>query len=91
MVRDLSAEHHRVLNESPANLAVHDERNCQFFLSNGMPGVVTALTQYGNESSVTTQQDSGEETKEEGKEDELVILEEAIDKLEGCYPASRVG
>jgi hypothetical protein len=43
-------------------------------------------------SSVATQ-DSGEETKEEAKEDELVILEEAVNKLEGCfgddcYPAS---
>ena len=43
------------------------------------PGVVTALTR--NDSRVTTQ-DSGEETKEEGKEDEIVILEEAVDAVE---------
>jgi hypothetical protein len=84
MVRDLSAEHCRALNESPSNLAVHNERNQHFFLSCGMPGVVTALTQCGNESSVTTQ-DSGEETKEEGEEDEIVILEDAVEELEGCF------
>jgi hypothetical protein len=82
MVRDLSAERRRALNESPSDLAARDERNRQFFLSYGAPGVVTALTQYGND--IITQ-DSGEETKEEGKEDEIVVLEEAVDELEGCY------
>jgi hypothetical protein len=82
MVRDLSAEHCCALNKSPSDLAAHDESNRQFFL----PGVVTALTQYGNDSSITTQQDSGEDTKEEKKvEDKIVILEEAANKLEGCF------
>ncbi len=48
MVRDLSAERRRALNESPSDLAARDERNRQFFLSYGAPGVVTAFTQYGN-------------------------------------------
>jgi hypothetical protein len=35
---------------------------------------------------------SGEETKEQGKEDDILILEEAVDELEGsfgddCYPS----
>jgi hypothetical protein len=77
MVRNLSAERHRALIEPPSDLAAGDERNHQFFLSYSTSGVVTALIQYGNDSRVTTQ-DSGEETKEEGKEDEIVILEEAV-------------
>jgi hypothetical protein len=83
MVRYLSAEWHCALNESSANLAVRDERSGQFFLSYAVPGVVTALTQYGQESSFSTQ-DRGEETKEEGKEDEIVI-EEAVDEWKGCF------
>jgi hypothetical protein len=82
-MRDLLAER-CALNESPSNLYLHNERNCQFFLSYEGPGVVTSLTQYGNESSVTTHY-NGKETKEEGKEDEILIIEEAADNLEGCF------
>jgi hypothetical protein len=90
--RDLSAERRRALDESPADLAARDERNRQFFLSSGAIGVVTALTQYGQqESNSSSSQESGEETKEdslivevdeeEEEEEEEVVVGESEGSL----------
>ena len=74
MVRDLSAERRRLLNQSPADLAARDERNRLFFLSTGAPGVAAAMTRRANQHSP--------ETKEEQEEEDM---RKGIDKLEGSF------
>jgi hypothetical protein len=82
-VRDLSAEcRHARTNEFPRDLAA-----CQFFLLYGAPGVVCAFTQVSQETS-SSSQDSGEESKEDGE----MLIEGAVDELEGsdddCHPST---